>query len=51
MFCYLPLFLICIGLNHSFKKRTGEVTDSLVHWSNQWLNWFNSDKKTIKFNK
>jgi hypothetical protein len=34
---------------HSLKNQTGEwtgeVTGSLVHWSNMWLSWFNSDKK------
>jgi hypothetical protein len=36
---------------HSFKNRTGEwtseVTGSLVHWSNRWLSWFDSDKKPL----
>jgi hypothetical protein len=39
-------------LHHSLKNRTGEwtgeVTGSLVHWSNQWPSWFNSDKKPLK---
>jgi hypothetical protein len=23
------------------------VIGSLVHWSNRWLSWFNSDKKPL----
>jgi hypothetical protein len=42
-----PFRFLNYDSEHSFKNRIGEVTGSMVHWSNRLLSWFNSDKKPL----